>query len=581
MIDKKQPAWLLPGFLSLMLLLFGLLVWRLIHLQFLLKDEYAQSSQRQRSAIVPQKPQRGLILDVKGRVLAASVKIYNIFAEPRQLISDPEQLKLTAAALQNIIHEPGYELCAKIDSANNPGYARIKRDVSLAEKKKIEQTRIPGVGIETDWKRYYPAGYLTGHLLGFVGAENKGLSGLEMKCESFLAGRQGRDMFVVDNYRRPIGVQPVESVAAKDGSNLVLTIDAVIQRFVHEALQKKMLEYEAESAVGIVMNPWTGAVLAMVSLPDYDPANFASTPQDLMRNRLLTDPFEPGSVFKPIVAAIALDAGAISYDEKFDCENGYFARYKIGEFGNHQYGNLTVREILIHSSNIGMAKIALKMGQKKLYDGLKQLGFSNKTGIDLPGEASGLVWPLSEWERGWSETRISYGHEVLVTPLQICRAYSIFANGGYVVKPYVVRAIMDSQGTILEDRRPLTRAGYVLKKEVADWMVRKALADVVNEGTGDKAALENCQVFGKTGTANIASPSGVYDTKNYVASFVGGAPVEKPAVVVLVSIRKPKRSLGKGYSGGRVAAPVVHDILADTLNYLGVINSPSPQAVQQ
>ncbi len=580
MIARRQQVWLLPVFMTATVVCFGLLVWRLVHLQITLKAEYTQSSQRQRSAIVPQNPRRGLILDVRGRVLAASVKTYNAFAEPRQLMNDPEQLKLSASALQGILGEPGYKICEQIDSANNPGYVRIKRDISLEEKKQIEKSHIPGVGIAPDWKRYYPAGYLAGHLLGFVGAENKGLSGLEMKFEETLSGTRGQDLFVVDNFRRPIGIQPVESADAKDGQNLVLTIDVVIQRFVHEALQQKMQEYEAESAVGIVMDPWTGAILAMVSLPDYDPVNFATTPQDLMRNRSLTDPFEPGSIFKPIVAAIALDADAIGYDEKFDCENGYYARYKIGEFGNHQYGHLAVREILMHSSNIGMAKIALKMGQKKLYDGLKLFGFSSKTGIDLPGEAPGLVWPLSEWERGWSETRISYGHEVMVTPLQICRAYSIFANGGYVVKPHVVRAIVDTQGTIIEDRRPAIKTGYVLKKEVADWMVQKALSDVVNEGTGDQAALKNCQVFGKTGTANIALSTGGYDTTNYVASFAGGAPAEKPAVVVLVSIRKPNRALGKGYSGGRVAAPVVRDILENTLNYLGVLNSPAPQPVQ-
>ncbi|MBC8378436.1 MAG: penicillin-binding protein 2 [Planctomycetes bacterium] len=580
MIAKKQQAWLLPVFMAATVVCFGLLAWRLIHLQITLKEEYTQSSKRQRSAIVSQNPRRGLILDVRGRVLAASVKTYNVFAEPRRLVNDPEQLKLSASALQAILNEPGYIICEQIDSANNPGYARIKRDISLEEKKQIEKARVPGIGIQTDWKRYYPSGYLSGHLLGFVGAENKGLSGLEMKFEETLSGTRGQEHFVVDNFRRPIGIQPVESTDAQDGANLVLTIDVVIQRFVHEALQQKMQEYEAESAVGIVMNPWTGAILAMVSLPDYDPGKFGTTPQDLMRNRALTDPFEPGSIFKPIVAAIALDAGAISYDEKFDCEDGYFKRYKIGEFSNHQYGHLTVREILMHSSNIGMAKIALKMGQKKLYDGLKLLGFSNRTGVDLPGEAPGLVWPLSEWERGWSETRISYGHEVMATPLQICRTYCIFANGGYVVKPHVVRAVVDSQGTILEDHQPAVKTGYVLKKEVADWVVQEALSDVVKEGTGDQAALKNCQVFGKTGTANIALPTGGYDTRNYVASFAGGAPAEKPAVIVLVSIRKPNRSLGKGYSGGRVAAPVVRDILENTLNYLGVLNSPTPQAIQ-
>jgi cell division protein FtsI/penicillin-binding protein 2 len=239
---------------------------------------------------------------------------------------------------------------------------------------------------------------------------------------------------------------------------------------------------------------------------------------------------------------------------------------------------LSVREIILHSSNIGMAKIGLKMGQKKLYDGLKMFGFSSPTGVDLPGEEPGLVWSLPKWSK-YSVTRIPFGHEVMVTPMQICRAYSILANGGYVIKPHIVRAVVNNQGEIIEDRQPTAGMGYIIKKEVANWMVRKAMADVVNEGTGDKAKIENCQVWGKTGTANIAI-NGHYDWKNYVSSFVGGAPAEKPEVVVLVSIRKPNRSLGKGYSGGRVAAPVVHDILENTLRYLGVLEEetiPEPQ----
>jgi len=434
----------------------------------------------------------------------------------------------------------------------------------------LREARLHGVAVETHWNRLYPAGHLTGHLLGFVGAENKGLSGLEMKYERTLGGKPGKQVYVVDVARNPIGSRTAEGVHAENGLNLVLTIDEVIQRFAYEALKQKMEEYEAESAVAVVMDPWTGGILAMVSLPDYDPAEFGHTPQDRMRNRVLTDPFEPGSIFKPIVASIALDTGKIGYNQKFDCEDGFWSKYGgIGEFGSHRYGMLTAREIIIHSSNIGMAKIGLKMGQKNLYDGLKLFGFSSRTGIDLPGEEPGLVWPLRRWSR-WSITRIPFGHEVMVTPLQICRAYCMLANGGYIVKPHIVRAVLDNQGEIVEDKQPASRTGQIIKTEVAEWMVQKALVDVVNEGTGDKAKLENCQVWGKTGTANIAT-NGHYDWKNYVASFVGGAPAEKPAVVVLVSIRKPNRSLGKGYSGGRVAAPVVHDILENTLRYMGVI----------
>jgi cell division protein FtsI/penicillin-binding protein 2 len=562
--------WILGLFLVVIVPVFGALIWRLFDLKHTRKEEFQASSWRQQNAMIPELPRRGQILDCKGRVLAASVEAYNAFVEPRRLKEYPDQIQVAAASLQEILGIPGPEICRIIEESQNPGFVEIKAGINPDERELLNKARLAAVGVETDWNRYYPAGNLAGHIIGFVGADNTGLSGIELEYNTLLKGKPGRHVFVVDAARRPIAAQADEGTNAQDGLNLILTIDSVIQRFVHEALKKKMDEYEAESAVAMVMDPWTGAILAMVSLPDYDPTKFSKTPQDRMRNRALTDPFEPGSIFKPIVAAIGLDAGMIGYNEKFDCENGFWAKYGgIGEFGNHQYGLLSVREIIMHSSNIGMAKMGLKMGQKHLYDGLKSLGFSSRTGVDLPGEEPGLVWSLPKWSK-YSVTRIPFGHEVMVTPIQICRAYCILANGGYIIKPHIVRAIVDNQGEIVEDKQPTSRMGYVLKTEVAHWMVRKALCDVVNEGTGDQAKMKNIQVWGKTGTANIAI-NGHYDWKNYVSSFVGGAPAEKPEVVVLVSIRKPNRSLGKGYSGGRVAAPVVHDILENTLRYMGVL----------
>ena len=570
---NKREVWVLGVFLTGIVIVFAGLTWRVADLKHTQKETFTESSWQQQNAVVPEKSRRGLILDRRGRVLAASIRTYNAFADPQDLSESPDQLLVAAASLQQILEIPGHEICGIVDESHSSRFVKIKCEINENERQLIQEAGLRGIGIATDWKRSYPAGNLTGHILGFVGADNAGLSGLELKYNSLLAGKAGKQVFVVDALRRPIAAQVAEGTDTENGLNLVLTIDSVIQRFVHDALKKKMDEYEAESAVAIVMDPWTGGILAMVSLPDYDPAKFSTTPQDRMRNRVLTDPYEPGSIFKPLVATMALDSGRIGYNERFDCEDGFWSKYGgIGEFGNHQYGMLSVREIIIHSSNIGMAKVGLKMGQKNLYDGLKLFGFSSRTGVDLPGEEPGLVWSLPKWSR-YSVTRIPFGHEVMVTPLQICRAYSILANGGYVVKPHIVRAVVGNDSEIIEDKQPAAGRGYIIKTEVANWMVRKALSDVVNEGTGDKARMDNCQVWGKTGTANIAV-DGHYDWKNYVSSFVGGAPAVEPEVVVLVSIRKPKRSLGKGYSGGRVAAPVVHDILKNTLRYLGVVEEP-------
>ncbi len=357
--------------------------------------------------------------------------------------------------------------------------------------------------------------------------------------------------------------------------------------------------YQAESAVAIVADPTSGAILALVSLPDFDPAFLApALPQgmakptaagvprpqgprlmadlDSFRNRAITDQFEPGSVFKPFAAAIALDAGAVNTQEKIFCENGNYVGKGFGRIGEYRqgYGDLTVREILVHSSNIGMAKIGQRLGKDKLYEGLKFFGFGRKTGIDLPGEAEGLLRPTSEWT-GYSVTRIPFGQEISVTAIQLVQAFCILANGGHLVRPFLVKAMVPPSagrdGEIVKLKRPPPPIGYVIKPEVARWIVTEALTGVVNEGTGKKARLKKWQVFGKTGTAQLANDEGGgYAESAYVASFIGGAPAENPAVIVLVSIRRPNVKLGKGYTGGTVVAPVVAAILEKTLNYLRI-----------
>lgn len=556
-------------FLVLLAAAFFALGARVFDLQFHQRQQYDETSRMQRLATVRQLPQRGLIVDCKGQILAASNRIYSLFAEPRQL-QDPDQCKITASMIQDVLNLPAHELTGLIHQARNPGYLNIYSDLNPQQRQALVEARIPGAGVQESWKRYYPAQRLTSHLIGFIGKDQYGLAGLELQYDSVLKGDEGKEVYVVDVARRPLAAAISENKQVFDGNSLVLTIDKAIQQFTYAAVKKQMESYEAESAVGLVMDPWTGAILAMVSFPDYAPSDFSRSNSDQLRNRILTDPYEPGSIFKPIVAALALDAGVITITEKIDCENGYWDKFRIGEFGNHQYGMMMVSEIIAESSNIGMAKIGLKMTKKQLHDGLVLFGFGKKTGVDLPGEDSGIVHPVSRWS-SYSPTRIAFGHEVLVTALQIAQGYCILANGGSLVCPHLVKAVVQPDGTLSEITPSLEGIGFILKPETAHWMVQEALTAVVNEGTGDKAQIDEVQVFGKTGTANIALPTGGYDTSNYVASFVGGAPAEHPRLIVLVSIRKPNRSLGKGYSGGRVTAPVAREILSNSLRYLGEI----------
>jgi len=555
--------------LLLVLAAFLLLLARCFYLQHFKNEHYRSISIKQQQKLVTLKPQRGVIVDCHGRKLAASNKIQAIFAEPR-IIKDT---KNTSTKLAPMVNMGAHEICKLIYESKNPGFVRIKVGATANECSRAR--KIYGIGVQSDWQRHYPAGPLAAHIVGFTSLDNRGLAGVELKYDKELGGLPGQNILLADARRRSISLKE-QSGRLRDGVGIILTLDATIQQFARAELLKQYEGYEAESAVAIVAEPKTGALLAMVSLPDFNPNNIRSADPNSFRNRATTDQFEPGSILKPIVAAIALDGGIVNKSEKIFCENGNYhgkGYGRIGEYGNHRFGDLSVREILVKSSNIGMAKIGQKLGKKKLYEGLKLFGFGEKSGVDLPGEVEGLLRPAQKWT-GYSVTRIPFGQEISVTAIQLVRGFCTLANGGHLVRPYVVSAIVDNDGEIVKLKRPPPRVGFVVEPEVAEWIVRDAMAGVVNEGTGKKAKLQKWQVFGKTGTANMAkSNERGYSESEYIASFVAGAPAEDPAVVVLVSIRKPNVELGKGYTGGTVAAPVAARILEKTLGYLGVPGS--------
>ena len=605
-------------FFSLLLMgAFLALVGRCFYLQYFKGEHYIDVCIKQQRSFYPRKPQRGVILDRRGRVLAASNRIAILFAEPR-LIKDP---KTTSNKLAPIVDMGAHEICKLITESKNPGFVKIKADAD--ENQASTASKIYGVGVQYDWQRHYPMGHLAAHAIGFISLDNRGLGGIEFQYDTELNGSPGQSIFFADVYRRPI--QPIGHAScvvrdvsnaipnpalersegtqyaireARDGVGIILTLDATIQEFARAELIKQHESYEAESALAIVAEPRSGAILALVSLPDFDPstppsagrgagrlapapaagaasatgaeANAWTADPGNFRNRALTDQFEPGSIIKPIIAAIALDADVVNKYEKIFCENGSYVGRGFGRIGEYRrgFGDLTLREILIESSNIGMAKIGQRLGKDKLYKGLKFFGFGKKTGIDLPGEAEGLLRPASQWT-GYSVTRIPFGQEISVTAIQLIQAFCILANGGHLVQPYLVKAMVDTKGQIIKLRRPPPAIGYVVEPEVAKWIISDALTGVVNEGTGNRAKLKDRQVFGKTGTAQIANATGGgYAEDAYIASFVVGAPAENPTVVVLVSIHKPNVKLGKGYTGGVVAAPVAAAILEKTLNYL-------------
>jgi cell division protein FtsI (penicillin-binding protein 3) len=547
----------------LLIAVFLALAARCFYLQYFKIDYYSSACTKQQQTVAKISPQRGVILDCRGRVLAASKELQTIFAEPR-VLDDPKE---TSTELSPILDMGAHIICKLITDSANPGFTKIK--VGVDPNQATAAGKVRGVGVQSDWQRLYPMGQLAPHIVGFTSADNRGLEGVELEYDKDLAGSAGRNVFIADAFRRPIRLSRHDADVT-DGVGIILTLDATIQQFAREELLEQYQNYRAESAIAIVAEPKTGAILAMVSLPDFDPEHFNTSDPNNLRNRAITDQFEPGSLIKPFVMAAAIDDKVVNLTEKIFCENGSYCGKGFGCISEYRngFGNLTVREILVNSSNIGMAKVGQRMGKDKLYNGLKLFGFGSQTGIDLPGEVPGLLWPPKKWT-GYSVTRIPFGQEITVTAIQLVRAFCILANGGCPVRMHLVRAIVDNEGNVIKMTQPPPPVGYCVDPKVAKWIVTEAMTGVVNEGTGKKAKLKKWQVFGKSGTANIAKTGERgYAEHQYIASFIAGAPVEDPQVIVLVSVRKPDMSLGKGYTGGAIAAPVVGKILEKTLTYL-------------
>jgi cell division protein FtsI (penicillin-binding protein 3) len=565
---------------------------RCYYIQVKRHEHYVDVSLVQQRTLTPQQGPRGPILDARGNILAAANQIRVIFADP-QMIDRPIE---TATELAEILEMDAGEIARTLVNNRHKRYIVLKPEANEAQCSAV--VKLKGIGVQLQWQRYYPMGPLTSHVVGYVGREGFGQAGLELVYNRELAGESQDRYFLSDIKRRPIRVLNLTEIVPVQetyGQGVILTLDTTIQGFVHKALEKQWREYEAESACAIVANPKTGAIWAMVSLPDYDPLG-SKADLSKQNNHAVQDWFEPGSVLKPVVVALALDKGVIKKDEKIFCEEGRFrGTYKgkstgvITEYNDHEYGNLTAKEILIHSSNIGMAKIGMRMGGDRLYQGLRLFGFGERTGVNLPQESPGkLQNPDESVSPSYAVARLPFGQGgICVSAVQLIRAFSVLANQGRMVQPHVIQAFVGADG--MPQRRHsgyeiASQVGYIIDPDIAKYMVEDALTAVINDpqGTGKKASLKRWQVFGKTGTAQIARSDGRgYEENAFIASFLGGAPAEDPAVVVLVSMRHPNRKLGKGYTGGTVSGPVVAEILDRTLTYLDARGVPLIEKKQE
>lgn len=501
---------------------------------------------------------RGIIFDRNYGEMAVSIDVPSIAAYPQQI----KQSRSTAKKLAKELQINRNKLYKKLNSKNT--FVWVKRQTTPKETSMVKQLNIGGIGFISEHSRFYPNRTLAAQVLGFSGVDGRGLEGLEFYYDKHLQGEIGKSKVIRDALGR--GLEGKRAVVPDyGGDNLILTIDRNIQYITEKALQEAVQTFSAKSGIAVVMAPETGGVLAIAHYPFFNPNDYRSYSKYIWRNRAITDPYEPGSTMKIFTAAAALRSRLASPNTIFFAENGKYGigRYTIHDV--HPHGWLMLKEVVKFSSNIGAAKVGELIGSKTLYDTLVDFGFGKKTNIDCPGETAGRLSHFSKWSKIDAGT-IAFGQGMSVSPIQLVTAVSVFANGGYLMKPYIVQAVTNKKGQIIK-RFPPQKMRRVISEETAE-IIKTMMKSVLEEGgTGKNGVLFGYSAAGKTGTSQKVGRSGTYERGKYISSFVGFAPVKKPAITVLVIVDEPK---GK-YYGGTVAAPVFRKIAQETLIYLNVL----------
>ncbi len=539
--------------LRFVFLLFFLLTLKIIYIQFFRSDYLKNLSARQHTLYVELEPKRGAIYDRNLTPLAVNIQYDSLYAAPQEIMD----IDSTAGQLSEIIDVNIDTIIRKLDTKKM--FIWLKRKISPEKVSQIKNLNIKGLGFIKESRRSYPNFTMASNLFGFAGVDNVGLEGLELYYNNYLKGESGWRQVLRDGKQNLVLNENI--VNPVDGYNLVLNIDEAIQFVAEREMDEVMSKYSPKAASVLVMEPFTGRILAWAVRPNYDLNSPADYTLDQRRNRPITDIIEPGSVFKIVTASAALEEGLFTEENQIFCENGAY-RYASHTLHDHRpHGYLTFADVVAKSSNIGVSKIAQKLGEQKLYGYIKSFGFGSKTGVDLYGELPGLLKEPRLWSK-ISITSIPMGQEVGVTVLQLCRAISVIANGGYLVKPYLVSHIQDNKSEIIKIFKPeiITR---VISENTAKRM-RKILQKVIEDGTGIMARLKNYTAGGKTGTAQKIADDGTYSHSKFVASFVGFAPVENPKLAIAVVLDEPRPY----YYGGVVSAPVFKNIAEFSLRYL-------------
>ena len=527
---------------------------RLVYLQIYKHGDFHRMANRQQFTHQEISASRGMIMDREGSLLAMNIGLFNVSAHP-DLISDKVQ---AAAVLSRALGESYGSILSKI--SGDKSFVWLARQVPYEKSKAVESMKLEGVEATREQRRFYPDHEMASHVLGFTGIDNQGLNGLENFYNKILTGKKGSEMTERDARGRTVMSDNKSVQAGSDGLNIVTTLDKTIQHVAQVELAKAFEKYKCKAASIVVMNTSTGEILAMANYPTFDPNDFKDYSSQTWKNRVVNDMFEPGSTFKLVTAVGALEEGIVNEDDKFFCENGaYKTDYGRVVTDHEKHGWLTFREVFGYSSNIGMVKLGAKLGKENLYHYCKKFGFGDLTGIDLPGETPGKLRPLDKWS-GLSMTSIPYGYEISSSPLQVVQAYAAIANGGVMMKPYLVRKLENSEGGTVKAFGP-KKIRRVCSAKTAKRMT-ELMKWVVEKGTGVAVALPTYPIAGKTGTA-YKFMNGHYSRYNYVSSFVGFVPAEKPRFVIYISLDDP-RGL---YWGGYTAGPVFKEVAKRALAY--------------
>jgi cell division protein FtsI (penicillin-binding protein 3) len=539
---------------------FVLVLGRMFQLQVLKKEQLYKLAARQQHTQIPLVPKRGTIYDSRGNELAVSIEVDSVYADARKVT----EVEKTARELAAILEIDRQELKQRLK--NHRSFEWVQRKISPKEVEQIKELRLSGVSFLRENRRFYPNSQLAAHLVGFVGLDSKGLEGIEFQYDALLNGANQVWTTARDALGREIAMGKTSFEKEDHYRNVILTIDKPIQHITETELGRGVEKWGAKGGMAIAMDPWSGKILAMASFPTFNPNQFIQYRSKSWRNRALSDVFEPGSMFKAFLAAAALEEQVVRPSDSFFCENGSYKVYDRTIHDHSKHGYLTFQQIIKFSSNIGASKVGEKMGKERLYRYISAFGFGEKTRIGLPGEGKGIVHHPRYWSPVALDT-ISFGQGVSVTGVQLATALSAIANGGSLMKPYVVEKITNEKGEVVQSFKPET-IRKVISEETARKVRMLLKAATEKGGTGEGAVPAGYEVAGKTGTAQkVDSLMGGYSDDRYVSGFMGYAPADAPKLVVLVIVDEPQ---GNGY-GGVVAAPIFKTIMEKALPSLNVI----------